>query len=387
MPIREGYLHDPSCTPSYRTTFHQGTGALQNVMNQWQWMPQVIILSYFCPKGMEATMYALLAGCHNLGNTIASSWGALLLETLEINPNGSTGESDQFTNLWKASLLASVLPLISVVALFHFIPDVKQGDRIVDPNASATRDSMWRRYWNLHDDWLPWWRRCKGKQLLRLALADSGNYQWCLKNILMDFPSWQKCGHKLFPSIFMVLLEKQLPTDNGPGDPRGNRANQSVQSGELKWIGSGWIPIWYNLYDNEMMETWLKLEDHVRHQWKYRKISSHWSCRGSSWSLGPGMQMRYRCKNRKELCGSVRWNLGNHATMSFGNPDRQARGRKHVCEHGLPPHWIWSYLIHAACKASHGNLFEQFQHLRIHWTFDIHRMVVNNRLTYSIIFA
>lgn len=115
-------------------------------------MPQVIILSYFCPKGMEATMYALLAGCHNLGNTISSSWGALLLETLEINPNGSTGESDQFTNLWKASLLASVLPLISVVALFHFIPDVKQGDRIVDPNASATRDSMWRRYWNLGDD-------------------------------------------------------------------------------------------------------------------------------------------------------------------------------------------------------------------------------------------
>jgi len=132
--------------------FVLGTGALQNVMNQWQWMPQVIILSYFCPKGMEATMYALLAGCHNLGNTISSSWGALLLETLEINPNGSTGESDQFTNLWKASLLASVLPLISVVALFHFIPDVKQGDRIVDPNASATRDSMWRRYWNLGDD-------------------------------------------------------------------------------------------------------------------------------------------------------------------------------------------------------------------------------------------
>ena len=124
---------------------------MQNVMNQWQWMPQVIILSYFCPKGMEATMYALLAGCHNLGNSIASRWGALLMDTLEINPNGSIGESDQFANLWKASLVASVLPLISVVALFHFIPDVKQGDRIVDPNASATKDSLWRRYWSIHD--------------------------------------------------------------------------------------------------------------------------------------------------------------------------------------------------------------------------------------------
>lgn len=120
--------------------FVLGTGVLQNVMNQWQWLPQVIILSYFCPKGMEATMYALLAGCHNLGNTIASNWGALLLELLSINPNGSPGEGDQFQNLWKASLLASVLPMITVVALFQFIPDVKQGDRIVDPHETATRD-------------------------------------------------------------------------------------------------------------------------------------------------------------------------------------------------------------------------------------------------------
>ena len=73
------------------------------------------------------------------------------MDTLEINPNGSIGETDQFANLWKASLVASVLPLISVVALFHFIPDVKQGDRIVDPNASATKDSLWRRYWSIHD--------------------------------------------------------------------------------------------------------------------------------------------------------------------------------------------------------------------------------------------
>ena len=97
-------------------------------------------------------MYALLAGCHNLGNTIASSWGALLLDMLAINPNGSNGETDQFTNLWKASLVASVLPLISVVTLFHFIPDVKQGDRIVDPNASATKDSLWKRWWNSSHD-------------------------------------------------------------------------------------------------------------------------------------------------------------------------------------------------------------------------------------------
>mmetsp|Transcript_35698 Transcript_35698/g.66484 ORF Transcript_35698/g.66484 Transcript_35698/m.66484 type:complete len:550 (+) Transcript_35698:101-1750(+) len=131
--------------------FVLGTGCLQNVLSQWQWLPQVIILSYFCPKGMEATMYALLAGCHNLGNTIASSWGAYLLEGFGVSPNGSVAESSQFENLWKASLVASLLPMVTVVALFHFIPDVKQGDPVVDPDAAATKGSLWKHFWNIQD--------------------------------------------------------------------------------------------------------------------------------------------------------------------------------------------------------------------------------------------
>ena len=96
-------------------------------------------------------MYALLAGCHNLGNTIASSWGALLLESLGVNPTGSIGESAQFENLWKASLAASLIPIITVVALFQFIPDVKQGDPLVDPEAAATQGSLWKQFWNIRD--------------------------------------------------------------------------------------------------------------------------------------------------------------------------------------------------------------------------------------------
>ncbi|CAJ1366817.1 unnamed protein product [Effrenium voratum] len=128
-----------------------GTGVVQNIMNQWQWLPQVIILSYFCPKGMEATMYALLAGCHNLGNTIASCWGALLLQSLGVTPSGAVGESDRFDNLWKASVVASCLPIITVVALFQFIPAVRQGDRVVDPHATATKGSLWKRFWGVDD--------------------------------------------------------------------------------------------------------------------------------------------------------------------------------------------------------------------------------------------
>eukprot|EP00959_Pyramimonas_sp_CCMP1952_P431962 9046278-Pyramimonas_sp.AAC.1 len=46
-----------------------GLSTFEEILEQWQWMPQVVILAKLCPKGMEATMYALLAGCHNLGFT------------------------------------------------------------------------------------------------------------------------------------------------------------------------------------------------------------------------------------------------------------------------------------------------------------------------------
>merc|ERR1711971_560551 len=85
------------------SAFVLGSAVAQNIILTWQWMPQVVILSYLCPKGMEATMYALLAGCHNLGNTIAANCGAVLLEWLQCAPSGEKGESDQFKHLWVAS--------------------------------------------------------------------------------------------------------------------------------------------------------------------------------------------------------------------------------------------------------------------------------------------
>lgn len=126
--------------------FVLGTSVFANILSQWQWMPQVIILSYLCPKGMEATMYALLAGCHNLGNVIAANFGALLLDNMGIRPNGSTGESAQFENLWKASFISSLLPLIPIVLLFKLIPDVRQGDSVIEPDEDATTGSLLNKW-------------------------------------------------------------------------------------------------------------------------------------------------------------------------------------------------------------------------------------------------
>eukprot|EP00933_Yihiella_yeosuensis_P073573 TRINITY_DN82288_c0_g1_i1.p1 TRINITY_DN82288_c0_g1~~TRINITY_DN82288_c0_g1_i1.p1 ORF type:complete len:581 (+),score=107.14 TRINITY_DN82288_c0_g1_i1:192-1934(+) len=127
--------------------FVLGASVLSNIVMQWQWMPGVVILSQLCPNGMEAIMYALLAGCHNLGNTIASSVGALVLDMLNCKPSGAVNESKQFEYLWVGSALSTVLPFLSLALLPWLIPDRSQTDKLLeDGDGSATAGSLWRRW-------------------------------------------------------------------------------------------------------------------------------------------------------------------------------------------------------------------------------------------------
>jgi len=97
---------------------------------------------------MEAIMFALLAGCHNLGATISNNLGAVLIEWLEITPNGSDDESEKFKNLWIASLVACVLPTMSIVLVPSFIPDKMQTEKILDDeDMPANYGSFWRWWW------------------------------------------------------------------------------------------------------------------------------------------------------------------------------------------------------------------------------------------------
>jgi folate/biopterin transporter len=124
-----------------------GLSTFEEILEQWQWMPQVVILAKLCPKGMEATMYALLAGCHNLGFTVGSSGGALLIDRLGVKPSGAVGESAKFELLWVAALVSAMLPLLFVFLFVRLVPDARQDERLVDEEeVSATRGSLWNKY-------------------------------------------------------------------------------------------------------------------------------------------------------------------------------------------------------------------------------------------------
>mmetsp|Transcript_5904 Transcript_5904/g.10544 ORF Transcript_5904/g.10544 Transcript_5904/m.10544 type:complete len:584 (-) Transcript_5904:49-1800(-) len=133
--------------------FVVGSSVFQGILMQWQWMPGVVMLSQLCPKGMEATMYALLAGCHNLGSNIAASCGAWLLQALSCNPSGAKNESEEFKYLWVGSAVGAVLPALTLFALPWFVPDKKQTDKLIkDGESSATKGSLWRRWKGLDLD-------------------------------------------------------------------------------------------------------------------------------------------------------------------------------------------------------------------------------------------
>jgi folate/biopterin transporter len=124
-----------------------GSSAFQTVLGTWLWMPSTVIMSQLCPRGMEATMFALLAGCHNLGATISSNFGAVLLEWLAINPSGAKDESVQFQNMWIASLVACVLPAVSILLVPWFIPDKRQTESILPKDDMPANEGSLLRQW------------------------------------------------------------------------------------------------------------------------------------------------------------------------------------------------------------------------------------------------
>lgn len=124
-----------------------GSSVSTVVIRQWQWMPGVVVMSQLCPTGMEATMFALLAGCMNLGNQIADFLGAYLLSVLEVHPTGAAHESHQFNNLWKASCAATLLPGVTIALIPLLVPRHRQTEKLLFHNAnSATAGSPWSNW-------------------------------------------------------------------------------------------------------------------------------------------------------------------------------------------------------------------------------------------------
>merc|ERR1740129_2513510 len=95
---------------------------------------------------MEAMMYSLFVGCQNLGQFLASYFGAITLAWLDINPDGSMLDTGRFTKLWEAAMFQAFAPLVILWMLPIVVPHATQIAAIIDEVPGAlTRDSPWSR--------------------------------------------------------------------------------------------------------------------------------------------------------------------------------------------------------------------------------------------------
>ena len=122
--------------------FVLGAEAVQIIVAAWNNIPATTMLSKLCPPGMEATMFALLAGSSNLGGSLAVYQGTFVMKLLGVNPSGARHESAQFENLWLASLISTLLSLVTVAFVVCFIPDRYQTESLLGPGDEEVEEAL-----------------------------------------------------------------------------------------------------------------------------------------------------------------------------------------------------------------------------------------------------
>lgn len=112
-----------------KLAFILGDAMMFQVAYTLDFMPAVVLTSKVCPKGMEASVYALLASYQNLGSNVSRTLGVALIDGLGIK----TTVPCDFTNLPKAIFIAHVLlPLLVFPLVFMLIPDAKMTDDLLE---------------------------------------------------------------------------------------------------------------------------------------------------------------------------------------------------------------------------------------------------------------
>ena len=87
--------------------FSLGDSLILTVMGQITWMPVLVLSARLCPKGVEATLFALLMSVWNLSGLLSNELGALLTSALNITETN-------FDKLWLLVIitnLSTLLPL------------------------------------------------------------------------------------------------------------------------------------------------------------------------------------------------------------------------------------------------------------------------------------
>ncbi|PHJ22696.1 bt1 family protein [Cystoisospora suis] len=99
---------------------------IEEVISMWAFMPSCVLISRLCPRQVESTMYAVVAGVNNFGSSLAKYMGNFLcVFLLGIKTLKDESGPCNFDNLGLAVIIASgVFPLLPLALTFFLVPNV-----------------------------------------------------------------------------------------------------------------------------------------------------------------------------------------------------------------------------------------------------------------------
>ncbi|KAK7199027.1 putative pteridine transporter [Novymonas esmeraldas] len=104
-----------------------GDAVVYQVCYYLTWMPMVVLLSRLCPRGSESMVYALMAGFANLGDTMATSIGSLVME---YGWSITTEPPCDFSNVPMLLLVGHILSPMLIIPLSWLLPAARVCDDI-----------------------------------------------------------------------------------------------------------------------------------------------------------------------------------------------------------------------------------------------------------------
>jgi hypothetical protein len=104
--------------------FSIGDTMILTVIGQIAYMPLLVLCARLCPRGVEATLFALLMSITNLAGILSKEGGALLTHLLGITDRN-------FDNLWLLVIITNLSTLLPLLFLNWLPADSTESD---DPN-------------------------------------------------------------------------------------------------------------------------------------------------------------------------------------------------------------------------------------------------------------
>lgn len=114
---------------------------IEEVASMWAFMPGCVLISRLCPKNIESTMYAVVAGLQNFAQSMSKFSGNFLCYTVLGIRTLPTAESGcDFTNLPLAIGLAmGACPLLPISLTFWLVPNIYMDEMVLMPEAGRQR--------------------------------------------------------------------------------------------------------------------------------------------------------------------------------------------------------------------------------------------------------